>query len=457
MSIVLLLLLSASALTYRLLWRRRHGARGALGCTARLRGRLVGPGLPGELLWQRGKRALPPRLVVRVGDAPHDVRPSPTHLVVHARQLRVGDRVAIDGVPLPAAVEERSYREVGLRQATLALRLTTRPWPRLRWLDAAALAGLLGAALLGVLGVRDGRSWMAPLPCPAGTHLTRSSDPPSQWCERQGVREGPFESWWDPFQRLEAGRYAAGERSGTWLRWYAGGVLAARTGYDGGRFDGEHARWSPHGVLVERGVHTGGSRFVFDAFTDEGRLVWRFDRRQGLEASWHPVTGELRQLRRGHAFRAWDHGSLAEAGELDGAMKVGTWSRWDRGVLRSRGSLVEGQREGTWQTWHDDGSLASRGSYRCGKAEGTWRYYHPGGRLAATGAYHAGRASGRWLSWHKNGRLRRIATYDEGVPVVWREWRRRGLEHRGASTAEGTWEETLGERGLRGLTLTFDR
>jgi len=309
---------------------------------------------------------------------------------------------------------------------------------------------LAAATLLGALAARGTPSPLPPLACPAGTRLHVFDL--TQWCQRGGVDEGPFERWWDPWQRAEAGTHVQGRRSGRWLSWYPSGVLAGRSDLEVGEPHGERARWWPNGVLASRERHLRGERVACEAFTEEGRLWWRLDRRQRLEAHWDPASGTLRSLRRGRSFRAWDGGRLVETGEYVGATKVGTWSRWSRrGVLVGKGPFVEGQREGVWETWHEDGSLASRGAFRCDVETGTWRFFHPGGRPAALGAYYNGRKHGRWLAWHENGRLRRVASHGDDVGA-WTEWGPGG-RLAGRGVADEGWEERLGPRGVRELTL----
>jgi hypothetical protein len=162
---------------------------------------------------------------------------------------------------------------------TLNLHLDLREMRHLLETDGDALAGEMSAdqsALLeGWLRPSDSageppsdapslldrlRSWMPSAPaqdpaaaaaaldavgCGAGTRMAGDRPPHGSalWCERErdGVQHGPYVAWHPNGAVAESGRYANGQRQGTWTRFWQSGGRRAQVHFDGGQ---------EHGVLL---------------------------------------------------------------------------------------------------------------------------------------------------------------------------------------------------------------
>lgn len=64
------------------------------------------------------------------------------------------------------------------------------------------------------------------------------------WCETpQGVRDGPYASWWDDAHPNEAGAYRDGKKQGTWSVYHPEGGLWSRGKYVAGLREGQWTWW----------------------------------------------------------------------------------------------------------------------------------------------------------------------------------------------------------------------
>jgi hypothetical protein len=350
-SVVLVLassLLALAPLLYRIAWSRRFGRRGVDGAFVRLRGRLAGPGQPGEPL--HGRRLAARQLVVRAGGEARLVDASSPLLVVHG-PLRIGDPVTADGHPGASPVEETLYRDSALRPALIALRLSRGTWPELRLLDLCVPLFAAAAIATAALAPRP-RIGNAELGCPPGT-LARGAAPPRdfmQWCgavdgegaDRRELKQGPQAVWWSSTQLRQLSWYADGQLDGLSTSWHENGRIAERGQYLRGRLVGEWWSWRPDGGLRVHGGfdHAGARHGTWTWFQPNGklRLLVEYDHgvKDGLWQKWHPsgVLAERTWHKRGYAdgpFHRWGpSGRLVEFGAFKGGLWVDTRSSWDR-------------------------------------------------------------------------------------------------------------------------------
>lgn len=125
-------------------WRYHRGAMLAQG--TRLRGTIVGPGLPDALIYGRGSHG---ELVARtfeleLGDDVARICPAGALLRGWPRRLRVGSSVTVDGFfgNLEPSTE-RLYREAAVEQGMRAVQITRGTWkPRVRLLRGLVLTWL---------------------------------------------------------------------------------------------------------------------------------------------------------------------------------------------------------------------------------------------------------------------------------------------------------------------------
>jgi len=441
-AIHLLSLLSAvvfvSALGFRLLWRHRYGPTGVEGHYLRLRGTVVNGQPAGHVVYRRGDSPEPFDLETRDGQR-HRVDPSGGQLVVHGRQIRVGDRVVLDATHGTVRLNEALYRESVMQPAVTALRLVHGDWPALRWLDevATVAAVTLVVALLAQIPAPPHRP--AALACPTGA-IPGGERGRVQWCEvnrgrdhvvgaQESIKHGPWIVWWNQHRIRQIGWYERGKLAGHWVTWHPNGRKAVSANYRDSARVGAYATYRTNGTLRERGRHDDHGRRdgVWIDRASDGRLellrTYRAGRPHGIWAGYFN-TGKLayRQVYRDgelHGpWQAWSVDGLAEAGSYVQGRKQGRWATYhDNGKLQRRGEYRDDRREGAWTFWHDDGRVMASGSYASGKPDGHWRWWHDHGQRAGTGRYAAGVKQGRWIAWDKDGRMNCQGAYRDDEKV----------------------------------------
>jgi antitoxin component YwqK of YwqJK toxin-antitoxin module len=466
------------AALYRLLWRRRYGTPEITGQVLRLSGAVAGPKPIGELIYARfSGQAIAPFELLHELKTRYLVFPSETHLAVHCRKIRVGDRIVVDGLPGDDILTDISYREVQAKPTLVALQISRRVWPRLRFLNTVMMVAalpLIGLASYDLLRTMHRPQLLPPtLSCPRSTDLrtfiVRDADTPEhqhskvkQWCERDGKRQGPWEVWWDAAQKYQAGSYNSDKREGPWTTWHWNGQIASRGQYRHGHRAGSFSYWWPNARLMRQGAfdNAGQRRGVWFYFARNGTLEWRKDYSASSEATWDPITGRLSALLQGGSWKKWhESGVLVEAGLFRQGKKDGQWTSWDSaGHIQSQGEYRNGVRDGEWHFWHAKGRLRARGQYVCDRLDGRWTWWHPNGRRSGRGRYLVGAQYGHWIAWHDNGERERAGFYYEGKQEGrWIEWHPNGRVANLIYYDEGEkvgWEESFDEHGaLRELAL----
>jgi len=212
--------------------------------------------------------------------------------------------------PKTGSREPRQVRE----EATVAVRSGLRCLPALSsvfepivWLMVVVLVGCSG---------RSGTRSVSSLPvlgCPENTReVVRALE---QWCERDGVRQGPWRGWHSPVLVRGEGRYEDGRRYGLWTEWYDNGSRKSSGSYGGaGLRQGAWSWWFADGVPSAVGSYEGGD-----------------------------------------AHGAWTH-----------------W--YPTGARASAGTYLHGENDGDWSFWHPSGALRAAGLFARGEQLPGWRF-----------------------------------------------------------------------------------
>ncbi len=378
-------------------------------------GRVVGPGAAGAIVYRASDAGDPraPSFRIAVDGGEREVLPRGAVLVSpwlapHRGELRVGDRVIVDGLGVSAPRAENLYREAGCQLALDALVLVRASERRAIALRAAS-ATCLGVALLAM----------------GGTLLPRLATLAGD----RGELPGPV---------LEAARAATaagivcprGARlaSATRPSELPGFIHRCRIGeVDHGPFVERDAT----GLLRRAGSHQGGRRegaWLVQLPLDDATLLLRAERYRDGERD-----GAYRELTR-----------LGEevTGSFCAGQRCGWWERKVDDELREAGTYVNGKKDGWW--YEESG----KGSYRRGKRQGEWTLYDqrldavsllgtatahcrmvddrrhgPAYLRFADGRYASGRYQddllhGRWTVWSATGRKLLESEFVAGKPIL---------------------------------------
>jgi hypothetical protein len=335
-AVLVLVALGAAALAVLLFVLSRTRGEG-------ISGRVVGPGSRGAVVYRANDAGDPRAPSFRIavdGGGEREVLPRGAVLVSpwltpHRRELRVGDRVAVDGLGVSAPRTENLYREAGCELALDALVLVRSSSRRAAALRAASATSLCLALLsmAGTLlpGLATHAGYRGELPaqvlaaaraataagivCPRGARLVserRDSDLPGflHRCRMGEVDHGPFV-----------------ERDAT-------------------------------GFLRRSGNHLGGRRegsWLTQLPLDDQALLLRAER--------------YRNGSRDGAYRELTRYSEEVTGTFCEGKRCGWWERRHDGELREAGTYVAGEKDGWWI--EENG----KGRYRHGKRQGAWILY----------------------------------------------------------------------------------
>jgi hypothetical protein len=117
------------------------------------------------------------------------------------------------------------------------------------------------------------------LDCGGGDDLLGANEDSYElWCERDGVRQGPYELWSIESGLTVKANYSGGQLEGLFLRFDSGGQVVVEGRFHDGEPDGVWRRHFPNGRLKDRGEWRQGrptGRWEF--FTESGRKVREFD------------------------------------------------------------------------------------------------------------------------------------------------------------------------------------
>jgi hypothetical protein len=373
----------------------------------RIRGRVVGPGSPGEQIklgWfdlqVGGERR---RVLAR--DLPRDLR-----------RIRVGAALVVEGVQALAARPEALYREPSCTSTVDAMRITRAGVPWGWWVFGVSLVVLFASivtlcveiserAIHGGGGLPDygapdiaydaTRSLTAyDVRCPPGS--SRRSAPGRSfatlvwmhWCEdAAGIQEGPWVMRSLAGWPLVEGQMRRGLRAGVWRKREREGETEAWT-Y---RNNVLHGPW-----WRREGEQRSDGEFLYEQ--RHGRWRARSGERTAFEATYRH-------------------------GVLEGASLVSMESSSGRGWIEAEGEHVDGQRSGRWTfRGREPGELYELSvEYRAGEKDGPAKFAGPG--VLHLGRFERGRFAydREYVTYQPSEAVPRwIAAWSSRIPP-WRE------------------------------------
>ena len=235
--------------------------------------------------------------------------------------------------------------------ATAALALLTLRRRGRRWFAIALLV------LAGACGSRGARG-----DCPEGT-VSRGAAPPHgtvQFCERDGVRSGPFVEWHtsaSPARKKREGHYKHGKLDGKWVSFFPDGTLEREDTYVDGVLEGRSVEYHPSGAKKEEGMLERGTR-------------------------------------------------------------VGTWIELhENGKPRKQTVYSDGSLTQRWTLYSEDGVKTHEGMFANGRKEGLFTEYFPDGKPSVQGTWAASKKHGTWTTWDQSGNVVATEEYLEGELV----------------------------------------
>lgn len=311
-----------------------------------------------------------------------------------------------------------------------------------RWYALIALCGLIAT----LDGCACGACEQDNGDCPEGTSLKGAAPPDGteQWCEKDGIKEGPYTSWHDDGKKSEHGQYVKGmkdgrwtawydtgqveweaeykqdEKHGAWSRFYRNGVQASDGRYVDGKMEGRWISWFNNGKKSEEGQMKGGKNHgKWKYYNKLGRLkrTERYDR--GAKKSSKLVTagGDSEDLlvdtQEGRKDPRCPEGAMLfgapppsgtkEWCQKDKAKEGGYWEYWDEGQRLIEGKFAGGKKTGVWTEFYKNGNKTSEGKFEHGRETGKWTYWYINGQKRTAGEYVKGKKVGAWKEWTDNG------------------------------------------------------
>ena len=286
------------------------------------------------------------------------------------------------------------------------------------------------------------------LSCPKGTRYRSKGHPEmaetgEEWCEKNGVKNGPYHEHIDGCSMGEGGcttygQFVDGKRDGEWISSgrYDPTVIG---GY---RADKKHGLWTTDGK----------SSMKYEIFVDDkqedlaiqyepdGTEDWERHYRAGVfdghyieyrsttaivdgnyaagkkDGRWSYVSDDGKKLK----DESWDHGvpdGVFTYYDSKGAMLAtrslvhgtGPWIEYDHDHVVATGAYLNGKKTGAWTESGDSGS------YKAGERDGVWTRVDDQGAKLSEGAYVGGSRNGRWTYWTPDGTVLAKGSFDRGA------------------------------------------
>lgn len=123
---------------------------------------------------------------------------------------------------------------------------------------------------------------LAELECPAGSRpqIGRSATGIEQWCEQDGVMQGPYKGYYADSTRKVGGQYVDNLPDGAWLWWHPNNTKASKGTYSQGKQAGIWTWWHPNGARAQEGDFLAGRK--------AGKwTAWHEDGRKNEEGLYH--------------------------------------------------------------------------------------------------------------------------------------------------------------------------
>ncbi len=249
--------------------------------------------------------------------------------------------------------------------------------------------------------------------------------------------DGPYESFWPDGGIRQKGRYARGEREGTWTTNHANGALAYSEEFKSDKHvDGPWRGTHPNGTDSLVGNYVNGSKEGPWVATHpngqvKSRIDYRFDMPSGhyveyhangtkaVEGDYGTSTKDVRRGREEGEWREWyDNGQLERTANYEDGRLQGSFAEWHANgtmrfetVFESRGRKDE-MLNGRTRWWYENGQLLAEGFYENGLINGPWREWYPNGNLHVEAVFQGSRVSGSLKEYYEDGKQRAIGQYE---------------------------------------------
>jgi hypothetical protein len=139
---------------------------------------------------------------------------------------------------------------------------------------------------------------VAELECPEGTRpqIGQSATGVEQWCEQDGVMQGPYKGYYADSTRKVGGQYVDNQPDGAWLWWHPNNTKASKGTYSRGKQAGIWTWWHPNGSRAQEGDFLAGRKAgKWTAWHEDGRKkeegLYHNGNKNGVW-TYYLVTGE---------------------------------------------------------------------------------------------------------------------------------------------------------------------
>lgn len=223
-------------------------------------------------------------------------------------------------------------------------------------------------------------------------------------------RIGPWIFFHPNAQKMAAGSYRDGVKTGVWNYYFDSGVLKSSENMD----TGEVTVYSKEGKRAEH-------------------FFLKADKIDGEAEIFYP-SGARNKL------------MSYTAGERHGK----TTEYYATGVVREDYSYDRGKISGPYEWFHPNGRARVKTTFKDDYYHGRFEEFHTNGMPKAAGTYTSGVATGSWKFYHSNGKVRSEGTYSAKGKRIG-EWS--FYDHLGALTSKDRYDD---EGRLDGISATFE-
>ncbi|HWU87021.1 MAG TPA: hypothetical protein VN253_07090, partial [Kofleriaceae bacterium] len=213
-------------------------------------------------------------------------------------------------------------------------------------------------------------------PCPDGAILKapEPEDPRSaQWCEKNGVKHGPYVTWYTRGHRESYATYVDGKRHGPAITWDPQARLEARLLYDHGRQISPEVWYEKGKKRAEQTWQEGDALPTHVTFAEDGsvRTTSALDCPPGTEKK---IEKDIDLSNKDNDNDA-AHRTLVtcrKGGAADGPYV----QLYPGNALEVRGTFQRGVKEGLEEGFELTGEPLHRGQRAAGKRVGTWVFFY---------------------------------------------------------------------------------
>lgn len=211
-------------------------------------------------------------------------------------------------------------------------------------------------------------------------HFYANGTKEAEYCEVEGLKEGPFLSFYENGASKVFHHYEKGLLHGKVTEWYPDGTVAFEGHFENGEKDGAFQLFDQNGTLVKsmtyvKGLEDGLWNEYYPGGTLKQKVSFSNGKRHGIEEFYY------------------ENGAIAQ-------------------------SIIwkEGLKEGPFRGWYDNGQLRVDGSYLADKEDGLFIEYNREGKVTAESAFTLGMRHGRVAQKDPSGMVTIFeAFFDHGM------------------------------------------